>query len=196
MFCIQKWSARKFANLRHTWKKWQAGTMSRAMLTLLYDGVAKSLNTTSELQSPFPGTRSHRFSSQFLRPQITGVTTDPDQPPPPFPGPPYGLQPFPLGRGSVRPWSCRNYICCSYRTADMVSVAKRLPTTARDAQIPCLVTILSRILCSRCQERRDLVQDSEPVFSIPRTHVLVHVTHSVIPHFTSGKHASNFSTFR
>ena len=44
-------------------------------IRVLYDGVAKSLNTTSEPQSPLPGTRSGRSSFQFLRPQITGVIT-------------------------------------------------------------------------------------------------------------------------
>ena len=40
----------------------------------LYDGVVKSLHQPSEPQTPHPGTRSRRSSSQFLRPQITGVT--------------------------------------------------------------------------------------------------------------------------
>jgi fatty acid synthase subunit alpha, fungi type len=40
----------------------------------LYDGVTKSLHTPSKPQPPHPGTRSRCSSSQFLRPQITGVT--------------------------------------------------------------------------------------------------------------------------
>jgi len=97
----------------------------------------------------------------------------------------------------------------------IVTVAKHLPTAAREAQITRLLTILSQILRSRSQETRDLTRDSLnriaanlgpdylPILCRelraaltrgPQLHVLAYVIHSVILHVTSGEHSAAFST--
>lgn len=92
----------------------------------------------------------------------------------------------------------------------IVTVAMHLPTSARDAHISRLLTILSQMLRSRSQEMRDVVRDSLNRIAInlgvsylpiicrelrtalirgPQLHVLAHVIHSLIIHVTTGDHA-------
>ncbi len=98
-------------------------------------------------------------------------------------------------------------------SAGIVTVAKHLPASAREAQITRLLTILSQMLRSRSQELRDLVRDSLNRIAVnlgasylpiicrelrtilirgPQLHVLAHVIHSLIIHVTTGDHAVSF----
>ncbi|KAF5354672.1 hypothetical protein D9756_005618 [Leucocoprinus leucothites] len=95
----------------------------------------------------------------------------------------------------------------------IVTVAKHLPDSAREAQITRLLTILSQILRSRSQETRDLTRDAIVRISAslgpqylplvfrelrgalargPQLHVLAFVTHSVLARITSAEHADSF----
>lgn len=97
----------------------------------------------------------------------------------------------------------------------IVTVAKYLPVTAREAQITRLLTILSQILRSKSQETRDLVRDALNRIAItlgssylpliirelraallrgPQLHVLAYVIHALLVHVTTDDHAEAFGT--
>ena len=96
----------------------------------------------------------------------------------------------------------------------IVTVAKHLPMTTREAQITRLVTILCQILRSKSQETRDLTRDSINRIAVslgssylplilremraallrgPQLHVLAYMAHSLLVHITSGDHAEQFT---
>jgi U3 small nucleolar RNA-associated protein 20 len=96
----------------------------------------------------------------------------------------------------------------------IVTVAKHLPMTTREAQITRLVTILCQILRSKSQETRDLTRDSINRIAVslgpsylplilremraallrgPQLHVLAYMVHSLLVHITSGDHVEQFT---
>jgi len=96
----------------------------------------------------------------------------------------------------------------------IVTVAKHLSMTTREAQITRLVTILCQILRSKSQETRDLTRDSINRIAVslgpsylplilremraallrgPQLHVLAYMVHSLLVHITSGDHAEQFT---
>lgn len=95
----------------------------------------------------------------------------------------------------------------------IITVARHLPDSSREAQITRLLTILGQILRSRSQETRDLVRDALVRISTslgpqylslvfkelrgaltrgPQLHVLAFVAHSVLVNVTSTEHVETF----
>lgn len=95
----------------------------------------------------------------------------------------------------------------------IITVARHLPNSNREAQITRLLTILSQILRSRSQETRDLVRDALVRISTslgpqylplvfkelrgaltrgPQLHVLAFVAHSILVNVTSTEHVETF----